>query len=60
MVTEAEIVGVAAIKRFRELVESYRGPPSALKTSLLKKLKIWEKNGDRTLAEAFDELFRSA
>jgi len=57
MVSQGEIVSVAAIKRFRELVESYRGPPSALKTSLLKQLKIWEKNGDRALAEAFDELF---
>ena len=51
-----QIVLVIAIKNFRKLVLSYRGPPEGLKDFLLKHLDEKDQWADDILAQAMDEL----
>jgi len=51
-----QIVLVTAIKNFRKLVLSYRGPPEGLKDFLLKQLDQKDNWADEILAQAMEEL----
>jgi len=59
LVSNAEIIAVAALKRFRRMLVDYDGPPEKLKEFLLKKLQEWEEKGDNLLAGAFTDLFEA-
>lgn len=51
-----EVVAAAAVKRFREMIEAYQGPPEGLRPHLLKRLNKMESRADELLAGIMDEI----
>jgi hypothetical protein len=59
-VTRDQIIAAAAVKKFKRLVDQYKGPPARLRTYLIRYLHHMETKADAVLAEGFDELLGSA
>lgn len=55
-ISRHEVVAVAAVKRFRELILGYKGPPERLKDFLLRQLDEWQRKGDSLLADIIDDI----
>jgi len=56
MVKNYEVAAVAAIKWFRNLIESYKGQPERLREWLLAQLAEYESRGDEALARLMEEI----
>ncbi|MEM2364261.1 MAG: hypothetical protein QXL32_05430 [Candidatus Bathyarchaeia archaeon] len=56
MVRNYEVAAVAAIKWFRHLIESYKGPEDRLREWLLAQLTEYEGRGDEALARLMEEI----
>jgi len=57
-VSKVEVVAAAAVKKFRELIETYEGPKEfePFKAYLLKHLGRMETRGDQLLADIIDQI----
>jgi len=55
-VSRMEVVAVAAVKRFQEMIDEYKGPPAGLRTHLTRQLRRMETRGDAILADIIDEI----
>jgi hypothetical protein len=51
-----EVVAAAAVKRFREMINEYKGPADGLRAHLLKQLGKMETRADELLAGIMDEI----
>ena len=51
-----QIVAVAAVKRFQEIILGYKGPPNKLREYLLKQMDHWQSKGDAILADIIDDI----
>jgi hypothetical protein len=51
-----EVVAAAAVKKFKEMIEEYRGAPEGLRAYLLKRLGKMEGRADELLAGIMDEI----
>jgi len=51
-----EIVAAAAVKKFREMIEEYKGPPNGLRAYLLRRMQKMEGRADELLAGIMDEI----
>jgi hypothetical protein len=51
-----EVVAAAAVKKFKEMIEEYRGPPEGFRAYLLKRLGKMEGRADELLAGIMDEI----
>jgi len=51
-----EVVAAAAVKKFREMIEEYKGPAEGLKAYLVKRLNRMENKADELLADIMDEI----
>ena len=56
VVSKFEVVAAAAVKKFREMIEEYQGPPEGLRPHLLRLLRRMEARGDQILADIIDEI----
>lgn len=56
MVGNYVVAAIAAIKWFRHLIESYRGPEDRLREWLLAQLAEYEERGDEALAGMMEKL----
>jgi len=55
-VSKMEVVAVAAVKKFQEMIDEYKGPPAGLRTHLTRQLRRMESKGDSILADIIDEI----
>jgi len=55
-VTKLHVVAVAAVKHFKSLINSYKGPPEGLRDYLLKRLEEKDQRADEILNELIDQL----
>jgi len=57
-VSKFEVVAVAAVKKFREMIASYKGPQEfeKFRAYLTKQLDRMEAKGDEILADIIDEI----
>jgi hypothetical protein len=51
-----EVVAAAAVKKFRGMIQEYKGPAEGLKPYLLRRLSKMERRGDRLLANIINEI----
>jgi len=58
-VTRDQIMVITAVKKFKKLVEEYKGPPARLRTYLIRKIQQMDRTADAVLAEAFNEILPS-
>ena len=58
VVSKFEVVAVAAVKKFREMILAYEGPSDfqKFKDHLLRQLARMEVKGDEILADIIDEI----
>ena len=55
-VSKFEVVAVAAVKKFQEMIEEYKGPPTGLRTYLVRELRRMDAKGNAILADVIDEI----
>jgi triphosphoribosyl-dephospho-CoA synthetase len=55
-VSRLEVVAAAAVKKFKKMVEGYRGPERELRGYLLRELERMEAKGDQLLADIIDQI----
>jgi hypothetical protein len=53
-VSNFEVVAAAAVKKFREMISEYKGPPEGLRSYLLRRLDKMETRADEILVDLID------
>lgn len=55
-VSKGEVIAVAAVKKFKEMIAEYKGPPTGLRRHLVNQLSRMEAKGDSILADIIDDI----